>query len=762
MTQNLVPLAPHTEDYNYIEYELQLQLNAPKLRISDCYVLKNPHVEASYINYFKTLTPQNVVDVFVPLTSIDQTISDIAAKGIIVNPQTGFRFKVGTFDIDREQEMIEVIRITVALGNTLNFQSASSDLKNYEFAQDQPTSGVLRAGYHSLCVSDKSEYVVFNSAQIKTCEYIRFPGGASLEQLKEEGDICDQCGVAPATIWCENDNAKFCDKCDAEAHQSHIAARHRRMTLAEARALMEYCPFHKDTRVEYYCTECQMPVCIQCKMVGSHSKGQAASHPLIPIKQAYAEAIEAASKEDPIFARRRQEIAQKSEAADAKLEAIMQNERDVEQEIMRLANAAIERAKQLSSEKALIVRSVKTELQRKTKELDVLAKFIGVQKKYAGPLAFLSAFDRHSMAVANLQGTEDLPEDLTVEADLCVYGKLDVCPTTNKPTRNVRESISQLRENQLDVAPRAAPIARRESSPSDMQQTRRRSSASKQQISSAEKQKKVESEEDNNQEEEGYDEEETGNSLPPRKNFDSTASISSAFDSPKKHHDTPPPTSAPLPQRQQIVPMRPPVEPPSLVEMARKKEAKNKSRGIELTFQPFEESKILTIQSQSTALYLCFPFRNVPQTHLLFSTERDGRDIAKMHQLIDNIGITCLLIKKGDFIFGGFAAAKWNSDGKPFGNGSNSFLFSVSLDAYIPYRPRVADSCCLYATKDTLTFGKWDLILDDNFDTCSAVIENSYGVGFDRGSTEAQTFLAGEPNFRADIVEVWGFFTIDK
>ena len=350
MTLNLVPLAPHTEDYGYIEYELQLQLNAPKLKIAECYLLKNPHVEASFMNYYKTLAPPNVVDVFVPTSQLDQTINDISTKGVKVNPQSGFRFKVGSFEVDRSKETIEVVRLTVALGNTLNFQSSSSALDHYEFAQDPPTNGALRAGYHSLCVSGDNEYVVFNSAQIKTCQLIRFHGGEDLAELQEEGDICDACGKAPAVVWCQNDNAKFCEKCDEEAHQSHIAAKHKRMSLADARALMEYCPFHPETRVEYYCPECQTPVCIECKMVGSHSKGAAANHQLIPIKQAYKEAIDAADKDDPVFLRRRKEIKAKLEAADKKLEQIIQNEKDTEQEIMRLAQAAIERAKQLAGE----------------------------------------------------------------------------------------------------------------------------------------------------------------------------------------------------------------------------------------------------------------------------------------------------------------------------------------------------------------------------------------------------------------------------
>jgi hypothetical protein len=77
---------------------------------------------------------------------------------------------------------------------------------------------------------------------------------------------------------------------------------------------------------------------------------------------------------------------------------------------------------------------------------------------------------------------------------------------------------------------------------------------------------------------------------------------------------------------------------------------------------------------------------------------------------------------------------------------------------FVLYQPRVADACYLYATPDTLTFGKYDLRLAGDFDECSAVIENSYGIGFEQGSPDAKTFMAGAPLFAADIVEVWDFF----
>lgn len=806
---NLIPVAPHSEDFGLIEYELQLQLNAPKLKVSECYVISNPHVEASYLNYFKTLTPSNVVDVFVPASNIDQALADIEENGIAVNPQTGFKFRVGSFEIDRTKPMIEVVRLTIALGNTLNHLQPSTQLTQNQFSLDQPTSGLLRAGYHSLCISDNHNYVVFNSAQIKTCNYVKFRGGSNLDQPKEEDDLCEQCGKNLATVWCKNDNAKFCDQCDEEAHNTAIRQRHVRMTLAEARALMECCPYHDDTRVEYFCTVCQTPVCINCKMIGSHSKGAAASHQLIPIKQAYEEALDAASHKDPIFVKRKQEIDEKLADAEERLNQIIRNEKDVEAEIQRLANAAIERAKQLACEKALIVRSSKLELERKQQEMESLTKFLEIERKYSGPLSFLSAYDRHSMVVATMQGTEDLPSDLTVEGDLCVFGKLDVCPSSEKPRQSfMRENFGVRRESnsppaqiqqpknspppqQVVESPKPAPLSPqktqkqpeppKQEKPVEPEPPKQEKPKEKAKQDTSKSTKKTAAKDDKKPKTGGpkaadkktskRDEKKPGEkkqkSPPKNEEQDSASMIEDASE--VARHMPPPPAQKPAPppqspQKRIINPIltKQIPEPPSIIEMARRKEAKNKSRGIELSFQPFEGSEILVQPSNATALYLCFPFKNLPQTHLLYSSVRDGRSIEKMHQLIDNIGITCVLIKKDDLVFGGFAAAKWNSDGEPFGNQTSSFLFSISLDAYIPYRPHIADACNLYATKDTLTFGRYDLVLADDFESCSAVIENSYGVGFDPGSTEAQTFLAGEPNFRADAVEVWGFFTIDQ
>ena len=682
-----VQLSPLSPEFGRIEYELQLLLDAPKLEITECHDIQNPHISAQFASFCKTMSPNNIVTLFLPLQSLPQSLNDITAKGIRVDPTQGFHFKLDSLDIDRTADNIEVIRVEVALGSVLNASSSSASDETPD-----PSSITLRPGYHSLCLSSKSEYVVFNSGQLRPCNLVKFAGGENLATARDSDDTCDLCQTQKATIWCVNDCAKLCPECDESSHSGNkILQRHRRVNLADARALMEFCPVHKDENVEYYCPQCQEPVCLKCKMTGTHSRGEAASHVLLPIKQAYNDAVEASSEEDPIFTRRRKIISEKMEAADAKLSEITANADAVEKEIMRIAETAVKKVREMENERALIVESVKTELTRKRNELDKISRFVNCQKQTAGPLAFLRAFDRQTALVGTMQETSDLPGELKVEGDLRVWGSLDVTSSD--------EPFSQ------------APTRQREPEP----------------------------------------EPEVPN--PPMVPPPPPDDIEEIPDSPSKA-DSPSSKRSSLKRKSEAGP-----EYTSLVALAQRREQKNHARGIELTFQPFKDSSILTTPAQCAALYLCFPFRAQPQTHLLFSTERDGRSIRKMHKMIDGVGITVVLIKKDDFIFGGFAAAKWRDDGVPV-DSPNSFIFSVSQDAYIPYRPRIADACALYATETTLTFGRFDLVLDDDFDGCSGIIELSYGIGFNQGSTEAQTFLAGHPYFRADIVEVWGFFTI--
>jgi hypothetical protein len=656
-----IQLPASSEDFGISEFLLQMQLNAPHLVVSECYDISVKPVKDAFSQCIQQLQPANLVDVFVPVSLLQQPLSDIEAHGIRVNSKTGFRFQVGGIPIDGSKKTYEVVHLAIALGKVYNNQKAGAGITETTFSDIPPSPISLPIGYNSIRVSDNCEYVIFNANQINTLRLIRFDGGENMSHDPVLKHVCSECGQNNATIWCENDQCKLCEKCDAEAHKTKLTANHVRKPLKEALVGVQKCPIHPDHVVQYYCQKCHLPVCLECKVKGSHSKGEAAKHTLIDVSKALDAAMNSMSKPDPSFVTREKALKEQLKIADEKIEEIEEIEKQIEAEITRIAARAIEESRQQSSKNALLAKSAKLEILRKLKELEAEKTLIEAHKDNSEPLRFLQAFHRNQCLEREFVDNLDLPEPAdSIDARLVVYGRLEVAPPrTAEPKVMNREipnedTITETEETDIEEA---------------------------------------------------------------------------------DPHIT------------------------SLSRMAKRKQDKYTASGISLSFQPFEGSLIITNPELATRLYLCFPFKGQPITHRMYCSEDDGRSVAKIHKIIDGHGITVIIVKSGENIFGGFASSKWNSEGRNFGNSSSSFIFQLNKDAFIPNRGQTEEPICLYATEDSITFGKYDLALIGSLDKCKSTIENSYGVGFTYGSAKAQTFLAGAPEFKADIVEVWGFFS---
>jgi hypothetical protein len=686
-------------EYGDVEHQLQIVLNAPRMVIDELFDLRNPRSNAEFLATARSQIPQNVAVVFIPISEVSQTAEEIHLRGLQVDPVSGLRARALSLNIDRSAEWIEVLRVTLALGKVINYQSAEYiESRDAPFRVPTPTSEALK-GCDSLCASDESEYIVFKSSQVQCCNLVRFRGRENLTQTEEEM-VCDLCREREAVIWCVNDAAKFCAECHELSHTNTVQQAHRWMSVQEGRGLMEFCPAHKDLHVEYYCDLCKIPVCIKCKMVGSHARGDCAVHELRPIRSSYDEAVTVSAEPYPIVTRRTKEIEAKLKETDRAMDEVWKNTADVIEEIERIAEQAKARAKELSGEKLLALRSVRTELIRKKSDIDAMTKLLKVHRDHSGPLTFLQAFHRQNLLATALQEqtkkgndqeSSDLPPPITVHGDLKVTARITVRQTGIVPEEEEQHEEEE-GEITIERAPQLCP-------PSPTSPLRRRGPSD------------------------------------------------SEF--------------------------------ASLRALAEKRRERARSRGLssELSFDPFKESQILRSAEIRSLIYACCPFKGQPFTRLLYSTTVDEPSIATMHERIDNIGITIVLLQRGPYQFGGFAALKWRKDGRPFGERGSSFLFSITRDAHLPLcgdgRPG------LFATEDSLSFGKSDLVLAENFDNCTSEIGHSYGVqalspvkgdpektkvrtGFTPGTADAENFLAGKPKFRPDIVEVWGFFTYDK
>lgn len=668
MSISVPKLSPFSSEFGYAEQQLRLKLNAPSLVVDEMVDISLRPVNVQFSNFVQSHQPMNVVDVFIPPNQMKQSKPDIANQGVKVHQRYGFTFNGRTIDIDLDDDTeVELIHIQVALGSVLNLQDKKAPLDKVKFLNMQPTVDMLTEGFHSFRVSENN-YTVFSPNQIKALHVIKFRFIKGVSDAKPSLHECDMCHKRRAELYCYNDQKKFCKECDEQLHeQNEIMKSHKRVDLISGMLEVQKCPEHPDLNVTYYCTKCNLPICLDCKVKGSHAHGDAAKHRLIPIAQAYNEAIILANKVDPLFSKREESIRLGLEDCNRRLENVKKNQDEVENEIMRIAMKAIEDSRYKSATKANEIKSAINEYERKLEDCRKLKELTYLYRDEAEPVPFLQAITRKNLLQEEMIDNLDIPTPLKTKGDLIVYGRLEV----NSPKK---ETLPQ------------QPAER------------------------------------------GIDDSQSTTTY-------STNESTNSFLEPAKAKWT------------------------KLSKIAARKLSKYNSAGILLPFTPFSDSRIITSPSIGERLYLCLPFKGTPKPHILFSTELHSRNIKMMHKMIDEMGITLVLIKVGDQIFGGFAGTKWIPDGQPKKDKCSTFLFQINRDAFIPYAGQSEDPYYIKATPDSIQFGDGDIKIGGlQFEKCSSQIENSYGLGFVYGSPVTKEFMAGKHHFAPDIIEVWGFF----
>jgi len=106
-----------------------------------------------------------------------------------------------------------------------------------------------------------------------------------------EGCVCGD----RATYFCYEEDAYLCEECDAKLHEnsaefSNLLKRHNRIQISKVPIKFGNCEEHPESKVGFFCEKCETPLCIKCKMLGTHAKGEAHDHELIEIENAYGHA----------------------------------------------------------------------------------------------------------------------------------------------------------------------------------------------------------------------------------------------------------------------------------------------------------------------------------------------------------------------------------------------------------------------------------------------------------------------------------------
>ena len=181
------------------------------------------------------------------------------------------------------------------------------------------------------------------------------------------------------------------------------------------------------------------------------------------------------------------------------------------------------------------------------------------------------------------------------------------------------------------------------------------------------------------------------------------------------------------------------------------------------SFDPFK-SVILMGQQPSELMKLC-EFNQTNRFKLLYRASRDGFSSNDFHSKCDGHSNTLTIYKANGFIFGGFTSACWQScQPAQWKFDSNAFLFSLINKENKPCKMKIKADKHQYAIYCNLDYGPTfggggDIEIVSN---SNANKESFTFLGwaykhpkYVAGTNEAESFLAGEFNFKLSEIEVF-------
>lgn len=472
------PVPALSADHARVSYQLQLALHSTTVAIKSITAIGNPNLSLAFETRAKNLM---TLDAWVDVSMVGDanSVHDICARGFSFPPQ-GMVFSVGAIVLTpppaadgynmsgSRKRAFEFVLCRIAVGRSYVIDAEALETtraaipEGYDSlylhrADDDGADGVL---YHH-------EYLLLDPAQVLPLNSVTFEHDPDADAAAAV-QLCEVCNEAQAVLYCQQDDARLCEECDAEIHSANkLVQRHRRMALDAAPSSFGECGFHPGNEVQYFCPACAMPVCVHCKMIGSHSQGEAASHRLVTVTDAYAAALDAANSDDPVLGSRRSRILSSLTSVDSTLRAVNANAAAAEERIYQIMQDALFQLQSHTQAKLALLLGEELELRRQLGEIEWMETFLAYQKTVLKPTAFLASWNKHTGVRTLLGAAESAAArpPLDVLADLQVAGSVSVLATRQAAVATAHDgSIHQLADNEAALADARARMAAQASS----------------------------------------------------------------------------------------------------------------------------------------------------------------------------------------------------------------------------------------------------------------------------------------------------------
>ncbi|KAI5167629.1 hypothetical protein NEIRO03_1993 [Nematocida sp. AWRm78] len=236
-----------------IEYKLRFLLNSMTLTVDKVHPVDT--TQMNHLQFLKKYKNQKIIDAFINQTPSDTPIS---------TPLFGI-------PINTDNTSHKLLYCKIAVGNSL-FTSS-------EYAMNCKTPN----GYDSFIISNNHEiiesvintykksnslsytYIIPDISRVLIIAEVEFTYDKKLEHKSKNNDYCEYCNNKPAISFCIAERAAFCNDCDKYFHGNTFTQRHSVYYFKQVgNKRFLQCKYHTTVVIDYYCMECNVPLCVQC------------------------------------------------------------------------------------------------------------------------------------------------------------------------------------------------------------------------------------------------------------------------------------------------------------------------------------------------------------------------------------------------------------------------------------------------------------------------------------------------------------------
>ncbi|ORZ32805.1 hypothetical protein BCR44DRAFT_1515132 [Catenaria anguillulae PL171] len=461
-------LASNSPQFAYLEYFLQLSLRASSARILSAHALSNPHLT---VQFEKRCADILTLDAWIDpaLLPPANAEDEVVRRGFVFSPQSaapGIRVGIGSLkvshtlskgsaaDAGKQQQQPPNVRrailCKVGIGRAYinNLEGAGRDAlpDGYDSCRWRLALAPIARPRRARLLP---RILLTSPTQILPLYIVTYEYDPSLERKLREKPHCDNCETHLADVYCAADAANLCKSCDTQLHSANkVVQRHVRTPIGKGADVFGHCRLHPDKLVEFFCSQCHVPVCVYCKMVGHHAAGEAARHKLVSVTEAYQTVTAEAGLTDTLLGARKAAIASQLNQLAARAKLLDKHAAQIQAAIDDMYKKACADLAAITLAKQNVLASDECELQRQKDEIERLEKFLTYQQE-GDATQFLFGWARHQQLRQELREFRWFRESIDVHMDIkCSGGIVVLADSKGSVPASPRKDLQQQQQQQ--------------------------------------------------------------------------------------------------------------------------------------------------------------------------------------------------------------------------------------------------------------------------------------------------------------------------